>query len=74
MAPASPPREESSGATTYPTAPSGLWTTEIKKDLDAPGTQLSSHVSKVWLRITEVLARHADIPLQFGSTVQYRPS
>jgi hypothetical protein len=38
VAPASPPREESSGAATYPTAPSGLWTTEIKKCLAAPGT------------------------------------
>jgi hypothetical protein len=38
VAPASPPREESSGAATYPTVPSGLWTTGIKKGLAASGT------------------------------------
>jgi hypothetical protein len=42
---ASPPREESSGATMYSMAPSGLWTTGIKKGLAALGTQLGSHVS-----------------------------
>jgi hypothetical protein len=38
VAPASPPRAESFGATTYPRPPSGLWTTGIKKDLAAPCT------------------------------------
>jgi hypothetical protein len=54
------PREEISSAATYLMAPSGLWTTGIKKSLAAPGMQLDSHVSK---------AR-----LQFGSIVQRRPS
>jgi hypothetical protein len=72
--PTSPPREESSGAATYPTATSGLWTTGIKKGLTAPGTQLGSHVSKARSRVTEAPARRADRPLQFGSTVQRRPS
>jgi hypothetical protein len=53
VAPALPPREESSGAVTYPTTPSGLWTTGIKKDLATPATQLSSHVSKARSRVTE---------------------
>jgi hypothetical protein len=35
---ASPPREESSCATTYPTTPSELCTTGIKKGIAAPGT------------------------------------
>jgi hypothetical protein len=68
------PREESSGATTYPMAPSGLCTTGIKKGLTAPGTQLSSHVSKARSYVTEALARRADRPLQFGSAVQRSPS
>jgi hypothetical protein len=72
--PTSPPREESSGAATYPMATSGLWTTGIKKGLTAPGTQLGSHVSKARSRVTEAPARRADRPLQFGSTVQRRPS
>jgi hypothetical protein len=74
MALASPPREESSGAATYPTAPSGLWITGIKKDLTAPDMQLSSHVSKARSRVTEAPARRADMPLQFSSTVQHRPN
>jgi hypothetical protein len=74
VAPASHPREESSNAATYPMAPSGLWTTRIKKGLAVPGTQLGSHVSKARLRVTEAPARRADKPLQFGSTVQHRPS
>jgi hypothetical protein len=37
--------------------PSGLWTTKIKKDLAATGTQLASHVSKARSRVTEALAR-----------------
>jgi hypothetical protein len=68
------PREESFGAVTYPTAPSGLWTTGIKKGLTVPGTLLDSHVSKACLHVTEAAARCADIPLQFGSIVQRRPS
>jgi hypothetical protein len=63
VAPASPPREESSGAATYPTAPSGLWTTGIKKGVAALGTQLGSHVSKAWSRVTEAPARREDMPL-----------
>jgi hypothetical protein len=74
VAPASPPREESSGAATYPTAPSGLWTTGIKKGLAVLGTQLGSHVSKARSCVTEAPARRADMPLQFGSTMQRRPS
>jgi hypothetical protein len=74
VAPASPPREESSGATTYLTALSGLWTTEIKKGLAAPDTQLDSHVSKARSRVIELPARCADRPLLFGSTVQHNPS
>jgi hypothetical protein len=68
VASASPPREESSGAATYPTAPNGLWTIEIKKDLAAPGMQVGSLVSKARSCVTEGSARRADIPLQFGST------
>jgi hypothetical protein len=67
--PASPHREESSGAVTYSTAPSGLWTTGIKKGLAAPGTQLGSHVSKARPRVTEASVRRADMLLQFSSTV-----
>jgi hypothetical protein len=67
-------REESSGAVTYPTAPSGLWTTGIKKGLAAPDTQLGSYVFKARSRITEAPVRRADKPLQFGSTVQHRLS
>jgi hypothetical protein len=70
VAPTSPPREESSGAATYPTASSGLWTTGIKNDLTALGTQLGSHVSKARPRVTEAPTR----PLQFGSIVQRNPS
>jgi hypothetical protein len=71
---ASPPRAESSDAATYPTALSGLWTTGIKKGLAAPGTQLGSLVSKARSHVTKVFVRHTDIPLQFGLTVQRRPS
>jgi hypothetical protein len=67
----SPPREESSGAATYPTARSGLWTTGIKKGLTAPGMQLGSYVSKARSCVTETSARHAEMPLQFVSTVQH---
>jgi hypothetical protein len=74
VAPASPPREESSGAVTYPTTPSGLRTTGIKKGPVAPGTQLDSLVSKAWLCVTKVPARRADRPLQFSSTVQHMSS
>jgi hypothetical protein len=74
VAPALPPREESSGAATYLTVPSGLWTTGIKKGLAGPSTQLGSHVSKAWSRVTEAPVRRADMPLQFGSTEQRRPS
>jgi hypothetical protein len=38
------PQGESSGATTSPTAPGGLWTTRIKKSLAALGTQPGSRV------------------------------
>jgi hypothetical protein len=68
------PAEVGSGAATYPTAPSGLWTTGIKKGLAAPGMQLGSHVSKARLRVIKPPARRADMPLQFCSTVQRRPS
>jgi hypothetical protein len=64
-----PPREEGSGAVTYPMASSGLWTIGIKKGLAAPSTQLDSHVSKAQLRVTEAPIRRADRPLQFGSIV-----
>jgi hypothetical protein len=74
VAPASPPREESSGASTYHTDPSGLWTTGIKKDLATPGTQLDSHVSKARSRVIETLARRADRPVQFSLTVQRSPN
>jgi hypothetical protein len=70
VAPTSPPREESSGAVTYPTVPSGLCTKRIKNDLTAPGRQLGSHVFKARLCVTEAPVRRADIPLQFGSTAQ----
>jgi hypothetical protein len=73
VAPASPPQEEISGAAMYHTTPSGLWTTGIKKCLAAPGTQLSSYVSKARSCITEAPARRADRPLQFSSTVQRIP-
>jgi hypothetical protein len=58
-----PPREESSGVATYPTAPSGLWTTGIKKCLTAPGTRLGSHIYKVHSCVSEVPVRRADMPL-----------
>jgi hypothetical protein len=74
MAPASSPREESSGAATYLLPPSRLWTTGIKKGLAASGTQLGSYVSKARSRVTEEPARCTDMPLQFGSTVQHMPS
>jgi hypothetical protein len=74
VASALPPRAESSGAATYPTALSELWITGIKEGLAAPGTQLGSHVSKAWSRVIEALASCADMPLQFGSTMQRRPS
>jgi hypothetical protein len=74
VASASPPRAESFSAVTYPTALSELWITGIKEGLAAPGTQLGSHVSKVWSRVTKAPARRADMPVQFGSTVQRRPS
>jgi hypothetical protein len=41
-----------------------------KKGLAAPGTQLGSHVSRARSRVTKASARRADMPLQFGSTVQ----
>jgi hypothetical protein len=44
---------QSFGATTYPTALSGLWITGIKKGLAASGTQLGLHVSKARARVTE---------------------
>jgi hypothetical protein len=69
-----PLREESSDAATYPTAPSGLWTTGIKKGLAAPGTQLDSHVSKARLRVTEASVKRADRLLQLSSIVQRWPS
>jgi hypothetical protein len=53
------PRGESSDATTSPTAPSGLWTTGIKKGLAALGTQLGSRVSKACSCITKVPVRRA---------------
>jgi hypothetical protein len=68
------PQEESSGAATYPTAPSGLWTIGTKKGLVALVTQLASHVSKARSCVTEAPARHADRPLQFDSIVQRQPS
>jgi hypothetical protein len=40
--------------------PSGLWTTGIKRDLAALGTQLGSRVFRVRSHVTEALARHAD--------------
>jgi hypothetical protein len=58
----------------YPMAPIGLWTIGIKKDLATPGTQLGSHVSKAWSCVTEALARHVDMSLQFSSTMQRRSS
>jgi hypothetical protein len=57
-----------------PHGPSELWTTGMKKCLAGPDTQLSSHVSKARLRITEAPAWRADRPLQFGSTMQHSPS
>jgi hypothetical protein len=41
-----------------------------KERSSCSGTQLGSFVSKVRSRVTETPARRADIPLQFGSTVQ----
>jgi hypothetical protein len=46
----------------------------IKKGLSAPGMQLGSHVSKARSHVTEAPARHANMPLQFGLTVQRRPN
>jgi hypothetical protein len=69
-----PPCGECFGAATYRTAPSGLWTTGIKKGVATLDTQLGSHVSKARSHVTEAPARRADMPLQFGSTVQCRPS
>jgi hypothetical protein len=57
-----------------PRPPSGLWTTGIKKGLAAPGTRLGSHIFKARSRVTEAPTRCADMPLQFGSTVQHQPS
>jgi hypothetical protein len=74
MAPASPLREESSGAATYPTTLSGLWTTGIKKGLAASDTQLGSHVSKTRSRVVEAHIRRANMSLQLGSTVQHSPN
>jgi hypothetical protein len=68
------PAKVSPGAATYPMALIGLWTTGIKKGISSPGTQLGSHVSKARVRVTKALARCADMPLQFGSTMQRRPS
>jgi hypothetical protein len=48
--------EGSSGAATCPTAPVGVWTTEIKKGLAALSTQLGSHVSKACTCVTEAPA------------------
>jgi hypothetical protein len=45
-----------------------------KKGLAALDTQLGSYVSKARSRVTEVHVRRADMPLQFGSTVQHRLS
>jgi hypothetical protein len=45
-----------------------------KERHSCPGTHLVSHVSKAWVRVTEAPARRADVPLQFGSTVQRMPS
>jgi hypothetical protein len=61
---ASPPREESSGAAMYPMAPSGLWTTGIKKSLATLGTQLGSHMYKARSCVTEAPARRAVQPLR----------
>jgi hypothetical protein len=55
-----PPRGGSSGATTCPMAPSGLWTTGIKRGLAALNTQLGSCVSKVRSHVAEAPAGHAD--------------
>jgi hypothetical protein len=74
VAPALPPRDESSGAPMHPTAPSGLWTIRIKKGLAALGTQLGSHVSKTRARVTEAPVRRVDMPLQFDSTEQRIPT
>jgi hypothetical protein len=54
----------------YPMAPSGLWTTRIKKGLAAPGTQLGSHVSKstvAYYRGACKACRHANT-VRFNST------
>jgi hypothetical protein len=55
-----------------PTAPSGLWTTGIKKGLAVPDMHLGSLMPKARSRVTEVPVRCADMRLQFGSTVQHR--
>jgi hypothetical protein len=44
-----------------PTAPGGLWTTGIKKDLAALGTQLGSRVSKARPCVTEVPTRRVGL-------------
>jgi hypothetical protein len=56
-----PPRGETSGVATYPTTPSGLWTTGIKKCLATLGTQLGSRIFKACSRVTEVPARRVHI-------------
>jgi hypothetical protein len=43
-----------------PTAPSGLWTTGIKKGLATLGMLLGLRVSKVRLSVTEASARRVD--------------
>jgi hypothetical protein len=53
------PRGESSSATTSLMAPSGLWTTGIKKDLAALVTQLGSRVSKARSCVIEAPVRCA---------------
>jgi hypothetical protein len=53
---------------------SRLWTTGIKKGLDDLVMQLGLCIFKVRLRITEASARRADMSLQCGSAVQWRPS
>jgi hypothetical protein len=62
VAPASPPREESSSAATYPTAPSEMWAIGIKKGLAAPGTQLGSHVSKATVRFNSATQAQLTTP------------
>jgi hypothetical protein len=56
-----PPRGESSGGTTCPTALSELWTIGIKKGLAALGPQLGLCISKTRLHVTKAPARCADM-------------